>query len=257
MITAPDSGRPSISVVVPARNESENLPRLLGEIGEALESRSFEIIVVDDGSDDDTENTLRSYAYSHGYLRVIHHHNSCGQSCSVRSGLLHARGEFIVTIDGDGQNDPAYIPALIGALEGAAPAVALAAGQRVGRQASLYKRYASKAANAIRGALLKDRTRDSGCGLKVIRRDVFLKLPYFDSWHRFIPALVLREGYEITHVDVVDRQRQFGRSNYGIFDRALIGALDLFGVWWLRRRREKIPKLDELELRPQKELELS
>lgn len=151
-----------------------------------------------------------------------------------------------MTIDGDGENDPAYIPELVDALDRAGPGVALAAGQRVGRKASRAKRIASKLANRLRGALLKDQTRDSGCGLKAIRREVFLQLPYFDSWHRFLPALVLREGHGVTHVDIVDRHRRHGTSKYGIFDRALVGALDLFGVWWLRKRRKRIPQVSRV-----------
>lgn len=234
---------PDISVVIPAKDERDNLPILLDEIAVALSGRSFEVVVIDDGSTDGTDEVLRDYAASHTWLRALQHARSCGQSCSVRSGLSVARGRFVATIDGDGQNDPAYIPALIDALERAGPGVALAAGQRLGRKASPFKRWASRFANALRGALLKDNTRDSGCGLKALRRDVFLRLPYFDSWHRFLPALVLREGYGVVHVDVVDRERRHGASKYGIFDRALIGALDLFGVWWLRRRRRTVPEI--------------
>lgn len=234
---------PGVTVVIPARDERDNLPVLLDEIAAALGDASFEVVVVDDGSSDDTGEVLRAYAAEHPWLRALQHAHSCGQSSSVRTGLLAARGRIVVTIDGDGQNDPAYIPALIEALERAGPRVGLAAGQRLGRKASGAKRLASRFANGLRGALLKDDTRDSGCGLKALRRDVFLRLPYFDSWHRFLPALVLREGYGVVHVDVVDRERRHGSSKYGIFDRALVGALDLFGVWWLRRRRRRVPEV--------------
>ena len=232
-----------VSVVIPAKNERDNLPPLLDEIAEALREYRFEAIVVDDGSTDDSLDVLQQYAEKNGYLRVIHHRRSGGQSCSVRTGLLHARGTYVATIDGDGQNNPIYYREMLAAMEKGGERVGLAAGQRLGRKASVFKRYASKAANKLRGAILKDNTRDSGCGLKLLRRDVFLKLPYFDSWHRFLPALVIREGYDVVHVDVVDREREHGVSKYGIFDRALVGVLDLFGVWWLRRRRKVIPEV--------------
>ncbi|AEV38024.1 dolichol-phosphate mannosyltransferase [Pseudovibrio sp. FO-BEG1] len=232
-----------VSVVIPAKNERDNLPPLLDEIAEALKEYRFEAIVVDDGSTDDSLVVLQQYGEKNGFLRVIHHKRSGGQSCSVRTGLLHARGTYVATIDGDGQNNPIYYREMLSAMEKGGERVGLAAGQRLGRKASVFKRYASKAANKLRGAILKDNTRDSGCGLKLLRRDVFLKLPYFDSWHRFLPALVIREGYDVVHVDVVDREREHGVSKYGIFDRALVGVLDLFGVWWLRRRRKVIPEV--------------
>ncbi len=242
-----NAGRCDVTVVVPAKDEIGNLPNLLTEIADALSEWTFEVVVVDDGSSDGTDRMLIEKSESGwDWLRAIRHTFACGQSCAVRTGLLHARGDIVVTIDGDGQNDPAYIPALLDALEKAGPETALAAGQRLGRKASVFKRYASKFANSLRGSILKDSTRDSGCGLKALRREVFLRLPYFDSWHRFLPALVIREGYQVIHVDVVDRERRHGASKYGIFDRALIGVLDLFGVWWLRRRRKKIPEISKL-----------
>ncbi|MTI46077.1 glycosyltransferase involved in cell wall biosynthesis [Roseibium hamelinense] len=243
---AASDGTIEVTVVVPAKDEKDNLPILLDEIRDALEGRQFEVIVVDDGSSDGTGEVLKTYAAEHPWLRPYRHELACGQSCAVRTGVQNARGEVVATIDGDGENNPAYIPKLLEALEAGGPSVALAAGQRLGRKASLAKRYASKLANKVRGAILKDNTRDSGCGLKALRRDVFLQLPYFDSWHRFLPALVIREGFGVVHIDVQDRQRRHGQSKYGIFDRALIGVLDLFGVWWLRRRRKKIPAVSAL-----------
>jgi dolichol-phosphate mannosyltransferase len=237
---------PEISVIVPAKDERENLGELIEEIAAALAGRAFEIVVVDDGSSDGSADMLAARASELPYLRALRHASACGQSASVRSGLYAARGAVVVTIDGDGENDPAYIPALLAALEAAGPSVALAAGQRTGRKASAAKRLASRFANRLRGWLLKDQTRDSGCGLKALRREVFLRLPYFDSWHRFLPALVLREGYGVTHVDIVDRHRRHGASKYGIFDRAFVGILDLFGVWWLRRRRKRIPQVSNI-----------
>ncbi|WP_180980986.1 glycosyltransferase family 2 protein [Pseudovibrio exalbescens] len=237
---------PEITVVVPAKDERDNLPFLLDEIAAALSAWSFEVIVVDDGSTDGTADVLAEYGRDHGFLRVLRHDRSGGQSCAVRSGLLHARGRLLITIDGDGENDPAYMPELLAALQAGGPITGLAAGQRLGRKASFVKRVASRAANRLRGALLQDNTRDSGCGLKAIRTEVFKRLPYFDGWHRFLPALVLREGFQVTHVDIVDRQRRHGASKYGIFDRALVGVLDLYGVWWLRRRRRRLPQIEEV-----------
>ncbi|WP_321504017.1 glycosyltransferase family 2 protein [Breoghania sp.] len=240
------SGTPAVSVVIPAKDEIGNLPGLIEEIRSALDGTDFEVIPVDDGSSDGTDRMLAELRAASPWLRPVRHARACGQSCAVRTGMLHARGDIVVTIDGDGQNDPAYIPAMVSALNAAGPSVGLCAGQRVGRKATTFKRYASRFANKLRGAILKDNTRDSGCGLKAVRREIFLRLPYFDSWHRFLPALVMREGYGICHVDVVDRERRHGASKYGVFDRALIGALDLFGVWWLRRRRKSLPIVSEI-----------
>jgi len=166
----------------------------------------------------------------------------------VRSGVAAARAAIVVTLDGDGQNDPAFIPALLAALEQGAPRVGLIAGQRVGRKTTGFKRWQSRVANAVRGAVLRDGTRDTGCGLKAFRRDLFLALPYFDGLHRFLPALVRREGYDIGYVDVVDRPRQQGTSNYGLWDRLWVGILDLAGVWWLIRRRKHVPECEEVTL---------
>jgi hypothetical protein len=159
-----------------------------------------------------------------------------------------ARAGLVVTIDGDGQNDPAFIPALIAAFDAGAPRAGLIAGQRTGRQATAFKKMQSRAANAIRGAVLKDGTRDTGCGLKAFRRDLFLSLPYFDGLHRFLPALVRREGFDIGYVEVVDRPRRHGSSNYGFWDRLWIGMVDLFGVWWLIRRKKRVPQSVEVTL---------
>jgi glycosyltransferase involved in cell wall biosynthesis len=159
-----------------------------------------------------------------------------------------ARAEFVVTIDGDGQNDPAFIPALITAFAAGSPRVGLVAGQRIGRKATPFKKLQSRIANAIRSTVLKDGTRDTGCGLKAFRRDLFLSLPYFDGLHRFLPALVRREGLDIVYVDVVDRLRRHGTSNYGFWDRLWIGMVDLFGVWWLIRRKKRIPQSVEVTL---------
>jgi glycosyltransferase involved in cell wall biosynthesis len=182
------------------------------------------------------------------YLRQIRHEKSCGQSAAVRTGVAASRAPIAVTLDGDGQNDPAFIPALVAALEAGAPRVGLIAGQRVGRKATGSKKLQSRIANAVRKGVLKDGTRDTGCGLKAFRRDLFLSLPYFDGLHRFLPALVRREGFDIGYVDVVDRPRAHGTSNYGFWDRLWVGILDLAGVWWLIRRRKRVPQSQEITL---------
>ncbi|SEQ01474.1 Glycosyltransferase involved in cell wall bisynthesis [Faunimonas pinastri] len=238
-----------VSVVLPCKNERENIGPLIHEIAAALRAVAHEIIVVDDGSDDGTDGAVAAAASSQeGQVRLIRHDRSSGQSAAVRTGMLAARGDVVVTIDGDGQNDPQYIPALLSALATAGAGTALAGGQRVGRKASFAKRHGSRLANKVRRALLNDDSRDTGCGLKAIRREVFLLLPYFDGWHRFMPALVKREGYAVTAVDVVDRPRRFGSSKYGIFDRLWVGIADLFGVWWLTKRRRVIPRAREERL---------
>ena len=238
---------PAVSIVVPVKNEAGNIAPLIGEIAAALApTGDFEIIYVDDGSTDATADELRALLAQYAWLRVVVHAQSCGQSAAIRTGVRAARTAVVVTLDGDGQNDPAFIPTLLRALGAGGPRVALIAGQRVRRQATRFKQLQSRIANAVRGSILRDGTRDSGCGLKAFRRDVFLALPYFDGLHRFLPALVRREGYEVGYVDVVDRQRRAGVSNYGLWDRLWIGILDLAGVWWLIRRKRRVPEAKEL-----------
>jgi len=237
---------PAVSIVVPVRNEAGNIAPLVAEIAKALDGQwRFEVVYVNDGSNDGTDEELKRLMTLHPWLRRVRHKQSCGQSAAVRSGVAAARAPHVVTLDGDGQNDPAFIPALIRALEAGAPRVGLIAGQRVGRKASAFKKFQSRIANAVRGAVLRDGTRDTGCGLKAFRRDVFLNLPSFDGLHRFLPALVRREGYDIAYVDVVDRPRAHGVSNYGMWDRLWVGILDLAGVWWLIRRKKRIPEISE------------
>ncbi|MER9421050.1 glycosyltransferase family 2 protein [Mesorhizobium sp. M0317] len=236
-----------ISIVIPCRNEAANLPLLIDEIEAAMTGRDFEIIVVNDGSTDDTASVLAAEAATRPFpLRQLRHEKSAGQSLSVRSGAWAARGSVIATIDGDGQNDPQYIPVLVDALRRAGPDFGAAQGQRLKRRDSKIKQLASRFANWLRGAILHDDTRDTGCGLKAIHTDILRKLPFFDGTHRFVPALVIQEGYRVVRCDVVDRSRRHGKSNYGIFDRGLQGALDLAGVWWLRRRRRRMPKVEEI-----------
>ncbi|WP_295896675.1 glycosyltransferase family 2 protein [uncultured Bartonella sp.] len=236
-----------LSVVIPCRNEAENLAFLLDEVDKAMEGRDYEVLVVDDGSSDDTPKVLEKRMHEGKPLRHIRHDRSAGQSAAVRSGVFAASGDIVITIDGDGQNNPAYLPKLADALIAAGPEFGLAAGQRLKRTDTKLKQFSSKLANKLRQAILKDNTRDSGCGLKAIRTELFRQLPFFDGWHRYLPALVLREGYKTTHIDVVDRQRVHGHSNYGILDRGLRGILDLYGVWWLRRRRKVVPKVTEIK----------
>ena len=240
------SNDPAVAVVVPVRNEAANIASLLGEIAAALEGQwRYEVVYVNDGSNDATATELKRLTAQYPALRWVTHQKSCGQSAAVRSGVVAARAPIIVTIDGDGQNNPAFIPALIRALEAGVPRIGLIAGQRVGRKASGFKKFQSRVANTVRSTVLRDGTRDTGCGLKAIRRDLYLQLPYFDALHRFMPALVRREGCEIGYVDVVDRPRAHGVSNYGFFDRLWIGILDLAGVWWLIRRKKRVPDVSE------------
>ncbi len=237
---------PRVSVVVPVRNEAGNIAPLVKEIAQALEDHApFEVVYVNDGSSDGTEAELRALMIDHPFLRQIKHAVSCGQSAAVRSGVAVTRADIVLTLDGDGQNDPAFLPAMAAMLE-SDPHIGLIAGQRVGRKATGFKRLQSIIANMVRKAVLRDGTRDTGCGLKAFRRDLFLALPYFDGLHRFLPALVRREGYAIGYVDVVDRPRRHGVSNYGLWDRLWVGVLDLMGVWWLIRRKRRVAMVSEV-----------
>jgi dolichol-phosphate mannosyltransferase len=237
---------PAVSVVVPVRNEAGNVAPLVAEIAAALADRAFEIIYVNDGSSDGTEAELIALMRERPYLRQIKHGVSCGQSSAVRSGVAAARAPLCITLDGDGQNDPKFLPDLIDALAQGGARVGLAAGQRVGRKATGFKKFQSRIANGVRGAILKDGTRDSGCGLKAFRREAFLALPYFDGLHRFLPALIRRDGFDVVYVDVVDRERRHGVSNYGMWDRLWVGILDLAGVWWLLGRKKRVPQVSEV-----------
>jgi len=235
---------PTLSIVVPVRNESENVLPLVEEIHTALEGGVlFELVYVDDGSIDDTAAKLEQARARFPMFRVVTHVESCGQSAAIRSGIDAAAGTWIVTLDGDGQNDPADIPALVeialedgGVVEGS---LQLVTGIRRKRQDTWLKRVSSRIANAFRQALLRDGVTDTGCGLKVIRRDAFLRLPYFDHMHRYLPALIIRGGGEIRCVDVNHRPRLRGASNYGLFDRLWVGISDLLGVVWLLRRAKR------------------
>jgi glycosyltransferase involved in cell wall biosynthesis len=245
-------GNPKISVVIPCRNEEANLAFLLDEAERALAGRSFEIVVVDDGSTDGTRGMVTDRMRTAGSpVRLVVHDRSAGQSAAVRSGVFAASGDVVATMDGDGQNDPVYIPKLVDVLLAAGPATGIVAGQRLKRTDTRLKRLSSRFANGLRESILHDGTRDSGCGLKALPTALFRQLPYFDGWHRYLPALVLREGFAVAHIDVIDRQRRHGKSNYGVLDRGLRGILDLTGVWWLRRRRKVVPKITEVQAEAQ------
>ncbi|NVO17861.1 MAG: glycosyltransferase family 2 protein [Rhodoplanes sp.] len=243
-MTHPAAG-PAVAVVVPVRNEAENVAPLLAEIATSLAADGpFEVVYVNDGSTDDTGAEIDRLRRDRPWLRHVRHAVSCGQSAAVRSGVAAARAPLVATLDGDGQNDPSFIPAMLDRLR-KDPHVGLVAGQRVRRKDTGFKQLQSRIANGVRSAVLKDGTRDTGCGLKAFRRDVFLGLPYFDGLHRFLPALVRRDGWGIGYVDVVDRPRRHGTSKYGLWDRLWVGILDLAGVWWLIRRRRQVPQVSE------------
>lgn len=236
---------PILSVVIPVRNEAENILPLVEEIHQAMEGgAAFEVIYVDDGSDDGTATELKAARERFPALRVVTHAESCGQSAAIRSGVDAAEGEWIVTLDGDGQNDPADITALVEIAladnAGAEGPLHMVAGIRRKRRDSWLKRVSSRIANAVRQGLLHDGVTDTGCGLKVVRRDAFLRLPYFDHMHRYLPALIIRGGGRVRCVDVNHRPRLRGASNYGLFDRLWVGISDLLGVAWLLRRA-KLP----------------
>ncbi len=227
-----------LSVVIPVKDEAENIGPLCAEIAAALDGvMHYEIICVDDGSRDRTATELARLGSIMPQLRSLHHQHSCGQSAAILTGVKAATGGWIATLDGDGQNDPVDIPRLW-RLAGGAPAhpPLLIAGCREKRQDSWSKRLASRIANRVRSRLLGDATPDTGCGLKLFPRALFLDLPAFDHMHRFLPALVLRAGGRVRSVAVNHRPRRSGASKYGVFDRLGVGIVDLFGVWWLLRR---------------------
>ena len=239
---------PLISVVVPAFNEAENVGNLAAEIAAALSSTPYEMIFIDDASTDETKNVLVDLKVRFPHLRVLSHRKNSGQSRGVRSGVRAARADIIATLDSDGQNDPADIPALFAQLtrEAAPETLAMVGGRRAKRIDSAAKKIASRFGNGVRKRLLNDEADDTGCGLKVFRRQAFLDLPYFDHIHRYIPALMLREGYKIEFADVNHRAREFGQSKYTNFGRLKVSIADLRGVIWLRKRMKLPVGVDEL-----------
>ena len=233
-----DTSVPDFSVVVPVRNEADNISPLIAELKTVMTAlQPYEIVIVDDGSDDATPEVLRDQARACPELRVIRHRSSAGQSAAITNGVNEARAGIIITLDGDGQNDPADIPALLDRFrEADNPDLLLVTGERQKRRDSLLKRLSSRVANAVRGTLLGDHTPDTGCGLKVFSRPAYLAMPGFDHMHRFLPALMLCQGGHVLSVPVNHRARQHGATKYGVFDRLGVGIVDLFGVMWLQRR---------------------
>ena len=233
-----DTSVPDFSVVVPVRNEADNISPLIAELQTVMTAlQPYEIVIVDDGSDDATPEVLRDQARACPELRVIRHRSSAGQSAAITTGVNEARAGTIITLDGDGQNDPADIPALLDRFrEADNPDLLLVTGERQKRWDSLLKRLSSRVANAVRGTLLGDHTPDTGCGLKVFSRPAYLAMPGFDHMHRFLPALMLCQGGHVLSVPVNHRARQHGATKYGVFDRLGVGIVDLFGVMWLQRR---------------------
>jgi dolichol-phosphate mannosyltransferase len=227
---------PDFSIIAPMFNEEGAAAELVREIAAAFAGTAFEIVIVDDASRDGTRAALLALKAELPMLTVISHARNAGQSRALRSGVLAARGAIVVTLDGDGQNDPADAPRLAQRLAAAPASLGMIGGERVRRQDRLAKRWASRLANAVRGWLLGDHAADSGCGLKAIRRAVFLRLPFFDHQHRFLPALVLREGYEVAYEPVGHRPRRTGMSKYTNLGRLWSSVWDILGMLWLRAR---------------------
>ncbi|KAF0111653.1 MAG: glycosyl transferase group 2 family protein [Hyphomonadaceae bacterium] len=238
-----------ISVVVPVHNESGAIEQLVREISAALQGYAFEIIVVDDLSKDNTLQVLQAAKTKFPELRVFAHQYNAGQSAAIISGVRAARAPIIGTLDGDGQNDPKDLPKLLRALTrvDAPNGLAMVAGMRLKRQDSAAKKYASKIANAVRQFLLNDDAIDSGCGIKVVKRDLFLNLPYFDHMHRYMAALIKQSGYSVEFLEVHHRARETGASKYTNFGRLLAALSDLFGVIWLSTRHRNSGKLSEIK----------
>ncbi len=227
---------PDVSIVVPVFNETGNVGPLAREIAAAFAGQAYEMIFVDDASTDSTRADLNALKAELPSLRVLSHQRNSGQSRSVRTGILAARAPIVVTMDGDGQNDPADAPRLAARLVASPDQVALVGGQRVKRQDSFAKKFASKVGNGVRKRLLKDGAADTGCGLKAFRREAFLRLPYFDHIHRYLPALMLREGYQVAFEPVGHRARMAGASKYTNLGRLWASLSDLLGVMWLNSR---------------------
>jgi dolichol-phosphate mannosyltransferase len=246
------SGReagPALSVVIPVHNEAGNIAALLAEIAAALDGRlAYEIVCVNDASEDETAEELRRARRVLPRLRVAHHRQRCGQSSGLRSGARLARADWILTLDGDGQDDPADIAVLLARRdETEAQGPRLFIGQRRKRSDSLSKRWASRLANAVRRWVLRDGVRDSGTGIKLFPRDLYLDFPFFNHMHRYLPALAISRGAKVIEVPVNNRPRKAGKSHYGIVDRGLVGLVDLFGVAWLLRRTTRPQLIEEGE----------
>ncbi len=232
---------PSISVVIPAKNEQGNIGKLIKEIHSSLQDYPHvEIVITDDGSTDQTVQEAIYTANECGCdLQVISHEQSCGQSTAVLTAVKHAKGEWIITSDADGQNDPSDMPSMLEAAAQVSNPHFCIAGFRAKRQDTAWIRFQSKVANKIRHALLGDGVPDSGCGLKVIPKATYLQLPYFDHMHRFLPALIKTIGGDIVIHQVKHRDREVGTSNYNAWNRAWVGIVDMFGVIWLQKRTKR------------------
>ena len=235
-----------ISVVIPVKNEAGNINILISEIHQSLKKFSYEIIYVDDGSDDDTALELKNNMKNDKKLRVISHANCQGQSAALRTGIIESNSVLIATLDGDGQNDPIDLPKMIDTLKSFKDELILIGGVRVNRKDSITRLWASSFAKYCRFILLKDTHPDSGCGIKVFHRELFLRLPYFDHMHRFLSALALREGAKVLEFKVKHRKRIAGTSNYTNIGRLLVGIFDVLGVVWLRNRMPKNTSYKEI-----------
>ena len=235
-----------LSVVVPVFNERDNLAALVKEIVSALRGHvAFEVIYVDDHSADDSPQVLAALRSEFPELRILRHDRQSGQSTAIRTGAKAARGAWIATLDGDGQNDPADINRLLLARDAASSQIKLFAGWRVQRQDNASKRWASRWANRIRQRLLRDDTPDTGCGIKLFERAAFLDLPYFDHMHRYLPALMQRAGWDTVSIPVNHRSRSSGVSKYNNLQRGWVGLRDLRGVAWLITR-SRLTRVEEL-----------
>jgi dolichol-phosphate mannosyltransferase len=241
--TTTEGPRPRLSVVVPVLNERDNVGLLVGEIREALTGRiPFEIVFVDDGSDDGTGAAIAAVGGSD--LRVVRHARRQGQSAALHTGVRRARADWIATLDGDGQNVPDDIPRLLAARDAAGGGPILVVGHRRERRDSTWRRFQSRVANGVRAALLGDATPDTGCGLKLFPRSLFLELPFFDHMHRFLPALFVASDVPVRSVDVRHRPRVHGRTKYGLQARLWVGIVDLWGVRWLQSRLRRASSIE-------------
>ncbi len=235
-----------ISVVAPMFDEQGACVELAREVADAFAAHAHEIVFVDDASRDETSARLQALCAELPQLRVLRHSANAGQSRAIRTGVLAARGAIIVTLDGDGQNDPADGPRLAARLAAGRQDLGMVSGRRARRQDSTAKRWGSRVANGLRRRLLRDGADDTGCGLKAMRREAYLRLPYFDHMHRFLPALMLREGFEVAFEDVGHRARTSGRSKYSNLGRLRASVSDLAGVLWLNRRARRPGEVREL-----------
>lgn len=245
---AANLGVPLVSIVIPMHNEEGAVSQLIEDISTAAQTLgNYEIIAVDDGSSDATHDRLVAIQKNRPNLRIVRHQKAGGQSAAVHSGVGAARARICCTLDGDGQNPPSNLPLLwTPLLNDTEGKIGLVAGQRIKRQDTAAKKFASKGANALREWILRDGTRDTGCGMKAFPRDVFLSMPYFDHMHRYLPALFKAYRWDIVHVDVTHAARETGESKYNNLGRAAAGIWDLLGVAWLVKRAKKVTPTEDL-----------